>query len=98
MHCSQDSKSRTIRSRRSVATSSGKRDRLERESLQIFAKLRAEVVALECEFDCGLQHAEFVARIVTLAFECEAKYFFFFEQSLDAVGELDLATGAGGGS
>src|SRR6202042_220433 len=81
------------------ATSSGRRDAagLKRQALKVVAELCAEVAALEGEFDCSLQHAEFVAGIEAFAFEGVAEDLLLFQESLDAVGELDFATGSGFG-
>ena len=43
--------------------------RLEFESLKILAEIVGEVGTLECKLDCRDQEAEFVARIVSRAFE-----------------------------
>ena len=69
--------------------------RLERQALEVLAKLFAELGTLESELNCGLQHAEFVSGVEALAFEGVAEYLLFLQQSLDAVRQLDFATCAG---
>ena len=56
----------------------------------------AEVVALEGEFDGGLEEAELVAGVVALAFVVEAVDLLVLEEGFDGVGELEFAAGAGG--
>ena len=64
------------------------------QPLQIVAKFWPEVRSLEGEFDCGLQHSEFVAGIESPALKRIAKYLLLFEKCLDTVSELDLSASA----
>src|SRR5580693_3139022 len=64
---------------------------LKRQALQKCSKLLRKLRPLEREFHRGLEHAEFVARVEALAFKRVAEDFFFLEQGLDPIRELNLA-------
>src|ERR1700760_4592759 len=67
---------------------------LERERLQVFPETLAQVLALEGEVDGRLEHAGFVAGIVACALKAVTVDLLVFEQTLDAVGELEFTTRA----
>ena len=61
----------------------------------MLAQTRTEVAALQCEIDCGLEHARLVASIVARALEVEAVDLFILQQAENAIGQLQFATRAG---
>src|SRR5580698_3821297 len=70
-------------------------DSLKPQPLQIRAELLRKFWPLECELHRRLQHSELVAGVEPFAFEGVAEDLFFLEQRLDAVSQLDLASGSG---
>src|SRR5688500_17602543 len=68
---------------------------LHRDGLKVLGEGGAEVVALKREFDRRFEEAELVAGIVACAFELQSVDGSVAEKVAQAVGELDLAAGAG---
>ncbi len=68
---------------------------LQVQAFQILAQRSAQVWALEGKFYRGFQKSQLVAGIVSFAVEYVAVDFFFLQQLLQSVGELQFAAGAG---
>ena len=65
------------------------------QRFQVFPEGAAEIVAAEGQLDGGLEEAELVAGVVTLALEAEGVDGAAAQEVLQGVGELDFAAGRG---
>src|ERR1700730_11085101 len=77
-----------------IALGGNRIDGLATEAQQVLAKVLAQLRVAQGELDSGLQGSELAAAVIALAREAVGINGFFLHQSRDAVGQLDLATGA----